>query len=465
MKMIHATRLTAARARLAQVVVVGSDAWDALPDALAAALAQRLGSGVAGVATLGLVPAPMVVAVKPPAATDSVAWRRYGGRVARALEADGHTSAACCLPSNLARADAHQLLVGIGMGAYADDRYRSAPARLRQVVVIGGGAKLVAAAGDEIAATALARDLVNCPAGDLGPAEFEAEARGVAKAAGLRFKLLNEAACRKLGMGCLLGVGQASPRRPRLAVLESPAGVGRGKPLALVGKGVCFDTGGLGIKPAAGMRLMRKDMGGAATVLAAMQLAAARGFNRPVRAYLPLVDNAIDGTAMRPGDILTAMDGTTVEIGHTDAEGRLILADAMALAKRDGAAEMITVATLTGAALYALGRVRVPIMGHDDALIGRLEAAAEAAGERVWRLPFDDDYHRLVRGKVAQLTNSSGQPDAGCITAGCFLNHFAGQVPFAHCDISPASWQEGAHDLGPAGATGVLVASLARLVS
>ena len=283
----------------------------------------------------------------------------------------------------------------------------------------------------------------------------------LARAAGLRLRVLNERACAKLGMGCLLAVGRASPRRPRMLVLELP-GKGSEAPLAICGKGVCFDTGGLNIKTGDGMLLMRKDMGGAAAALCA--LAAATGSQRrTVRAYLPLVENAISGEAFRPGDVLRAMDGTTVEIGNTDAEGRLILADAIALARREGAGRIVSVATLTGAAMTALGRVHVPLMATDDSLADDLLGSARATGEKLWRLPLDAEHRAMVRGQVATLNNAPGGGEAGCITAGAFVAHFAGSTPFAHLDISPASWMPKPWDLGPPGATGTIVTTLARL--
>ena len=274
-------------------------------------------------------------------------------------------------------------------------------------------------------------------------------------------KLLRKRSAKQRKAGGLLAVGAASPRRPRVLVLEWAGGRAKmpAKPWALLGKGITFDTGGLQIKPGAAMELMRKDMGGGATVAAAMlALAQLRG-KQAVRAYIPLADNAIDGNAFRPGDILRMADGSTVEVGHTDAEGRLVLADAMAFARQDGCAGITTVATLTGAALIALGRIHVPVMGTSQEHIDGLQTAAQTIGEKTWQLPLDDDHKAMVRGTIGTVRNSVG-PDASCITAGAFLAHFAADKPFVHCDISPASWQIKPHDLGPAGATGVFVQTL-----
>jgi leucyl aminopeptidase len=435
-----------------------------LPPALRAALDERLRlAPVVALPSLGLLPQPVIAAVRTPRWSDAVESRRRGGALARALTAERVTTAAIA-GAGLSEA----FLVGLDQGAYAWDRYQARPAsRLAELVLLaaqpGAHAALLQAAQVQATWVARCRDLVNLPAEELGPEEFVAMARPLARAAGVKLRLLDERACARLGMGCLLAVGRASPRRPRMLVLEWSAR-GRSAPLALCGKGVCFDTGGLNLKNADGMSLMRKDMAGAASVLCALMAAAARGRpQRTVRAYLPLVENCIGSRAFRPGDVLRALDGTTVEIGNTDAEGRLILADAIALAKREGAGEIVSVATLTGAALTALGRVHVPLMATDDALAGRILAAAQVSGEKLWRLPLDHEHKAMIRGQVAQLNNAPGGGEAGCITAGAFVAHFAGDTPFAHLDISPASWMTKPWELGPAGATGTIVTTLTGL--
>ncbi|MBN8524185.1 MAG: leucyl aminopeptidase family protein [Planctomycetes bacterium] len=448
-------------------LVADADRLDDLPPPLRAALAERLRQGpVAILPSLGLHGQPMVGAVRNPTWDDAVETRRRGGSLGRALVAERCGILALELPAGLPVAAVEAFLVGIGQGIYAWDRYQPTPVhRPTELVLLSADAAVQAAVRrvEGIAPwIARCRDLTNLPAQDMGPDEFEAEARAVAKAAGLRLRVLDERACTRLGMGCLLAVGRASPRRPRMLVLEL-RGREREQPLALCGKGVCFDTGGLDIKGAEGMLLMRKDMGGAAAVLCALAAAAAHGRPRQtVRAYLPLVENAISGDAYRPGDVLRAMDGTTVEVGNTDAEGRLILADAVALARKDGAGRIISVGTLTGAAMTALGRIHVPVMGTDDGLVGAVLQAARATGEKAWPLPMDHEHRAMLRGQVAQLNNSPGG-EAGCITAGAFIAHFAGDTPFAHLDISPSSWMPRPWDLGPAGATGTIVTTLARL--
>ena len=351
---------------------------------------------------------------------------------------------------------------GFCQGAYRFDVYLSNKTNHLKQVHVDTSLSAQALRKQALLAEAITqcRDLINTPAEDMGPDHFVSAARKILRGSGVRMRVMDAAACKRAGMGALLAVGRASPRKPRLLILE--AGPKRKNFHALCGKGVCFDTGGLGIKPSKGMLLMRKDMGGAATVLSAISAAARLGLKQAVRVYIPLVENNIDGSAFRPGDILTSMDGTTIEIGHTDAEGRLILADAIGQARKEGAASICTVATLTGAAMVALGRIHVPIMGDDEKQIAKLEQAAAVCGEKVWRLPLEDEHRHIMNTPHADI-NNSGNGEAGCITAGAFLQHFAHGTPFMHCDISPCSWQVKDHELGQVGATGVLVDSLSKL--
>ena len=401
---------------------------------------------------------------------DAVAIRLRGGAVAKAVVGQSLERVFLAGLPDLGLTTATTLelfLRGFNQGSYRFTRYKSAKAAKQ--ITISCADKLTPTQRNHLQVDSSlvdgCRDLINTPAMDCGPADFVAEARKLARGTGVKLTVLNQSDLKKKACDCILKVGAAAGknREPRLLILDYKGSTK--DHVALCGKGVCFDTGGVQVKPGSAMLLMRKDMGGAATVLAAVLAHAQAKGKQSVKAYIPLVENAIAGDAFRPGDVLTAADGTTIEVGHTDAEGRLVLADALSLAAKAKPKALMTVATLTGAALVALGRIHVPLMATDDHLSAELEAAAAAAGEKVWRLPLDDDHHAIVRNsKLATLTNSAG-PDASCITAGAFLSHFAGEIPFAHFDISPASWKDAAHDLGPAGATGVMVDSLRRYLA
>lgn len=412
------------------------------------------------VPTLSLIEQRGLAGCRLSGSKDVVQLRRKFGRLAKMINRFG--SLQWQLPAKFRAEHLKTALIGLSQGAYSFEKYKTKKSTCLSAVKLlslpAAQKKVVREAEVYAESIRLCRDWINTPAEDMGPEHFVTEARAAGKGTGLKFKVMSEKECEKAGMGALLAVGRASHRRPRMLIVEWQGSKNKSFS-ALCGKGVCFDTGGLDIKPAMGMLLMRKDMGGAATVMAAMRTLALLKTKKNVKAYIPLVENAMGPDAFRPGDILKACDGQTIEVGHTDAEGRLILADAIATAKKQGAKEIISVATLTGAAMVALGRIHVPIMG-DSNIIGRLQKAAQNSGEKVWQLPMDEDHRALVRGRSADLTNSDGSGEAGCITAGAFLWHFAGDVPFAHCDISPACWKTSSHDLGPAGATGVFVSTL-----
>ncbi|GJD45203.1 cytosol aminopeptidase [Methylobacterium cerastii] len=306
------------------------------------------------------------------------------------------------------------------LGAYRFSRYRSAgPEQPRLVAPDGVDAGEV---GRIAAAVALGRDLVNTPANDLGPAEIEAAARALAGRHGATVSVIAGAELER-DFPLVHAVGAASTRQPRLIDLNwGPEDAPR---VTLVGKGVAFDTGGLDIKPSAGMLLMKKDMGGAAAALAAADMAMGAGLRLRLRLLIPAVENAISGEAFRPGDVIRSRAGLTVEIGNTDAEGRLILADALALADAEAPDLLIDFATLTGAARTALGPDLPAYFTEDDALAAAFEAAGRAAIDPVWRLPLHAPYASLLASKVADLNNVSGGPFAGAITAALFLRRFA----------------------------------------
>ncbi len=313
-------------------------------------------------------------------------------------------------------------------------------------------------------ATNLARDLVNEPANVLTPTELAARVRGVARRHRLAIEVLDRRAMQRLGMGALLGVAQGSANPPRLVVLRHRGRGGRGGPvLGLVGKGVTFDAGGISIKQSEGMETMKGDMAGAATVIGAMMGIAALRVPLDVVAVMPAVENLPSGTAQRPGDIVRAMDGTTIEVVNTDAEGRLILADALCYARRLGATRLVDVATLTGGVVVALGSVRTGLFATDQILAKQVEAAGDAAGEKLWQLPLDDEYEELIKSDCADLKNTGGGKKAPAIGASRFLKHFVGDTPWVHLDINGTSLQEKESGYLPKGATGVMTRTLIHL--
>jgi len=438
---------------------------------LSAALAREVArqwerAPVAVTPTLGRSPFPLLVALRDPDWSDPLTVTARFGRAARALLAERVRTAVVRLPEEVADGAAAPIVLGLSRGLYRFDRYRSTRGRSCRITVVSprrsfevaGRAALPVAEGID-----LARNLVNTPAEEMGPDEVEAAARRVAAETGLAIRVVDRKQLERAGAGALLAVGRASPRAPRIVILEHRGGTRPDEWLAFAGKGITFDSGGLNLKSAEAMALMKKDMAGAATVLAAALAAGRNGARKNLRFYLALAENAVAGNALRPGDVVRALDGTTIEIGNTDAEGRLVLGDTVALAVRDGAARILDVATLTGAALVAMGRVRVPLMGNDADWIAEVERAADGTGERVWRFPTDPEYRDAIRSRIADIRNTGKRNEAGVIAGGLFIGHFAGRTPWAHLDISPASWAESDGDLGPSGATGVMVPTLSRL--
>jgi leucyl aminopeptidase len=361
------------------------------------------------------------------------------------------------------------LLPQIAASDYRFDRYKSRgksakPAGEAAVdVVTPPGLEPSALAGAVARARAIAqasvwaRDMGNTPANDLGPREFAREAGALAKRHGLRFKALDKPAIEREKMGGLLGVNAGSARPPVFLVGEYAPAKALGTAV-LVGKGITFDTGGISLKPAASMGEMKYDMMGAATVFAC--LAAAKALALPVRvvALAPVTENMPGGSATRPGDILRMRNGKTVEVDNTDAEGRLILGDALSYAENFRPDVLIDFATLTGAVLIALGTECAGLMTPDDALARELTEAGEASGERVWRLPLWSDYRENLRSEWADMRNTGGRP-AGTINAGVFLKEFVPDgVSWAHLDIAGVAHFEREQGGWPAGATGFGVA-------
>lgn len=310
----------------------------------------------------------------------------------------------------------------------------------------------------------LARELKETPPNDLNPVQYAERIKAISKMHKLQATILDESAIARERMGGLLAVGKGSSTPPRFAVVEyRGAGIST-RPIVLVGKGITFDTGGISIKPAADMQEMKQDMAGSATVLAAVVTAARLKLKCNAVALMPIAENMPSGTAFRPGDILRMRSGKTVEITNTDAEGRLVLADALDYAAKFKPQAVIDIATLTGAARFILGLAGAPIMGNNKRLIAALEAAAEETGERVWELPIWSDYHEQMKSSVADLVNS-GPPYAGTLAAAAFLEEFVGDWPWAHIDIAYVDLEKTDKPYTPKGATGFGVRLLVELLS
>lgn len=335
---------------------------------------------------------------------------------------------------------------------YRFDRMKSAkprePRGLREVTLAvarsseAAAAQRGAAQGAAIAeGMILAKDLGNLPPNVCTPAFLAREARELAKRYRLKVQVLERADMEKLGMGTLLAVARGSAEPPKLIVLEY-RGAGNQKPVVLVGKGVTFDTGGISIKPAAEMDEMKFDMSGAGSVLGTLKAVAEMKLRMNVVGLVPATENMPGGRATKPGDIVTSMSGQTVEILNTDAEGRLILCDALTYAERYQPAAVIDIATLTGACVIALGHVVSGLYANDDALAQELISAGESAYDRVWRMPLWEDYQDQLKSNFADFANIGGRP-AGSVTAACFLWRFARKYKWAHLDIAGTAWRSG----------------------
>jgi len=308
----------------------------------------------------------------------------------------------------------------------------------------------------------VARDLVFEPANKLFPESF-AERCDALSGLGLEIEILDEAAMEKLGMGALLGVGQGSRRESRLVVMNWRGG-GDEAPLALVGKGVTFDTGGISLKPAKGMEDMKWDMGGAAAVTGAMAAIAGRKIAKNVVGVIGLVENMPDGNAQRPGDVVTAMSGKTIEVINTDAEGRLVLADALHYTEtRFKPQMMVNLATLTGAIIVSLGKEYGGMFTNSDGLAAQLRAAGARTAEPLWHMPMGPAYHSMLKSHIADMKNIGG-PYGGAITAACFLAKFVKDTPWAHLDIAGKAWSDKATATVPKGGTGYGVRLLNQLI-
>ena len=311
----------------------------------------------------------------------------------------------------------------------------------------------------------VARELSNEPPNLLTPKVFAERARAIVSDQGVEVEVLDEGDMAALGMGMILGVAQGSVEPPRLVVMKhSPAGAASSPVLGLVGKGVTFDTGGISIKPSENMDQMKHDMGGGAAVVGAMRAIAA--LQLPIRTIgiVPMVENMPGGKAIRPGDVLVSGCGKTVEILNTDAEGRLILGDALWHARQLGVTHLVDVATLTGACVVALGKAASGLFGQPSEWVRTIQQAADSAGERVWELPLYEDYTDQLKSEMADLVNIGGRAGGAC-TAAAFLRAFTGGLPWAHIDVAGTAWIEESKPGAVKGATGVMVRTLTELAS
>lgn len=374
---------------------------------------------------------------------------------------------------------AADLSLGIRLRAYKFDKYKTK--KKDDNGASEGADSINIALGDVTAARKLAkvseslaggvmmaRDLVNEPPNVLDPVEFAKRAE-VLKALGVEITVLDEKQLAKIGMRALLGVGQGSRKESRVVIMKwngAPNKKGpKGAPLAFIGKGVCFDTGGISIKPSSGMEDMKGDMAGAACVVGLMHALASRKAKVNVIGAIGLVENMPDGNAQRPGDIVTSLSGQTIEIINTDAEGRLVLGDVIWYVNEQfKPAFMVDLATLTGAILVALGNEHAGLFSNDDTLAERLHAVGQVTGERVWRMPLDKNYDKMIDSKFADMKNA-GARNAGSITAAHFIKRFVGETPWAHLDIAGTAMSSPETDINKSWASGWGVRLLDRLVA
>ncbi len=393
----------------------------------------------------------VVAGTGKPAAVDYDAARRAAGNLARTLRGMNAGRVAWSTQhyySGTVDLDrlGGALAEGVALGLYRFDRHHTKEndrprGKVESVTFVEEGARSVAAVTRGVErgrvlgeATNFTRDLANEPANLMTPTVVATRAQEMASEAGLECEIIERDEAERLGMGSYLSVANGSVQPPKFIVLRYRGG-GSGRPVALVGKGITFDTGGISLKPGAGMERMKGDMSGAAAVIGAMQAIAELKPKVNVIGIAPCTENMPSGSATKPGDVVYAMDGQSIEILNTDAEGRLILADGIAYAKKEGCNPIVDVATLTGAMSVALGKVRYGIHTNNDRLYADLERAAGVAGERVWRMPMDKEYFDLIKSDVADVKNTGG-PQAGSITGAKLIEMFAGDTPWAHLDIA-----------------------------
>lgn len=418
--------------------------------------------------TLGRLPAErlLLVGLGKYKEVNNERLRQAAGTAVQALRTARVASFSSALHLSTSLSEALEAVtVGTLLGSYAFEQYKTKEKEERfgfeemTLLLPNDGGKKEAVARVDRANTLcqgveLARDLVSHPCNVVTTGYLADTARELAGLHGLECRIYEQAELEEMGMNALVGVGKGAAEPPRLIVLEYRGPGAKGRPVVLVGKGITFDSGGISLKPGAGMEEMKTDMAGAAAVLGTMSAAA--GLKLPINlvGIVPTAENMPDGKAYKPGDVLTSLSGQTIEITNTDAEGRLILCDALHFAQRYKPASMIDLATLTGACIVALGHEASGLMGSDQRLVDALKQAGERCGERVWQLPLWDEYGEVMKSDIADLKNA-GSRDGGSITAGWFLKQFVGKTRWAHLDIAGTAWSEKARSYCPKGASGV----------
>lgn len=401
--------------------------------------------------------------------------RRLAGTAVRALRARGIHDMAWLLEPEIETAAVEAVVEGAILADYDADRYRSERNGERRIDRLGlatgaaraGEAALAGLERGRIIAEAqnFTRDLVNEPSNRMTPTFLGQRAQEMAARFGLDCEILGAQEIRNLKMGAFWAVAQGSDEPPRLIVLRySPANAPESPVIGLVGKGITFDTGGISIKPSENMHEMKTDMAGGATMLGVMQAIAQLKPRVRVIALVPATENMPSGKAYKPGDVVTSMSGKTIEILNTDAEGRLVLADALAYAKQLGCTVLIDAATLTGAIQIALGQITTGVFGWNQEWVNRVLASAAAAGEKMWQLPVDEDYRELYKSSIADLANTGGRY-GGAITAAMFVGEFAGDTPWVHLDIAGTRWSNEEKPYLAKGPTGAAVRTLIHLLT
>ncbi|MBK8314845.1 MAG: leucyl aminopeptidase [Acidobacteria bacterium] len=398
--------------------------------------------------------------------------RRMAGAAARTLRGKKSRTFAFLRRSDLNIGESAQAATeGALLSLYDIDKYHTSDKtenHLDQMILITVDGVDELRAGIETGriiaeATNFARDVINEPANIMTPTELARRAEDTAHTYALELDVLDEARMKELGMGSLLGVAQGSAEPAKLIVLRYTPKTESDETIAIVGKGITFDTGGISIKPADGMEKMKYDMAGGATTIGAMRAIAQLKPAVNVIGIVPATENMPGGRSQRPGDVVRAMTGKTIEVINTDAEGRLVLADAVAYARKLGATKIVDLATLTGAVSIALGDVYVAVLGSDQTWIDEIISAGKKAGEKIWQLPLDKEYREQIKSEIADIKNIGGRK-AGTITGAYFIREFVEDTPWAHLDIAGTAWNDSNKPHLSAGPTGVCVRTLVKLV-